>query len=284
MLESTIKTATFQEQNLLHFQANEMGITHKDILAKKFFLQITENEQLDEQDRIISVISSGSYCYALELENIIQHNSKFEIRVLIDYRNKVLERRLADSRIRTYLTDLESKQLESQGILGLTNNLNGFDATNISQYEDFTPYSELALKLKTIIKQSRNQIKNVFVPFGSGNLHNALQNTNLPGVKVWGCIPSNPRSEANKLIAKFRPFSSLTDILRFDERHLNETAYDLRNLNLELSSLTGFATYCQHRKQMSFEPNETLIITTGNSDNYADTIKKARLESKIDAE
>jgi hypothetical protein len=281
MTQNTFNTIKFSGNELNYFQANESGITHKDTLAKKFFLQITESEQLVERDRIISVISSGSFCYALELENIISNNSKFEIRVLIDYRNKVLERKLSHSKIITYLTDLENTPLESQDILRLTNNPNGFDATNISQYENFEPYSELALKLQAMIEENRNQIKNVFVPFGSGNLHKALQRLNLPGNKIWGCLPSNFYSEANKLSAKFRPFSNLKDILQFNEDYLIEAINNLSYLNLEPSALAGFAAYEQYLKQMSFEPNETLIITTGNSNNYNDALRSARLKSKI---
>jgi threonine synthase len=56
----------------------------------------------------------------------------------------------------------------------------------------------------------------------------------------------------------------------------------LYNLNLEPSALAGFATYEQYRNQISFEPNETLIVTTGNSNNYNNALRMARLESKID--
>jgi hypothetical protein len=281
MTENNFRTTIFNEQELLYLPINEPSITHKDILARDLFLYIVSNPRFENRDKIVSVISSGSFCYALAIESIRKYNSEFEIRVLIDYRNTVLQSGLKMDGLATFLTDLE-KPLKSVDILALTSNNDGFDATNIRQYEDFNPYSKVALTFKKTLKQSRCEIKNIFVPFGSGNLHQALQNLNLSGITIWGCIPSNPNSEANKLTAKFRPFSNLKDVLEFDEDNLNEAIHNLGSLDLEPSALAGFATYNQYRSQMDLRSNETLIITTGNSINYSEDLRKARLKLEID--
>jgi hypothetical protein len=281
MTETYLRVTKSGKENLLYFPVNKLGITHKDTLAQKFFLYINEDEKFVKRDKIISLISSGSLCYALEIENIKNYDSEFEIRVLIDYRNKPLENQLRISNINTYLTDL-NVELKSQDILRLTNNPNGFDITNISQYEGFNPYFEVAQEFKEILEQIRGQTKNVFVPFGSGNLHQALQKSNLSGVKVWGCIPYSIKSDADKLTAKFRPFSNLIDVLQFDEDNLDKAVCCLSSLNLEPSALAGFATYNQYQKQMGFRPNETVIVTTGNSNNYTEVLRRTRLEFEID--
>jgi hypothetical protein len=281
MTKSIFKITEFDGQNILYYPVNELGITHKDILAQNLFRHIRENKRFEDRDKIISVISSGSFCRALEVENIAKYHSEFEIRVLIDYRNLVLEQELKNNGIKTFLTDLD-EPLKSHDILRVTNNANGFDFTDLAQYENFNPYSEVALVFKKTLERSRKQIKNVFVPFGSGNLHQSLQNLDLPGITIWGCIPSAFESSANKLIAKFRPFSNLTNILKFDEVALNKVIHSLGYLNLEPSALAGFAAYNQHRSQIEYRSGETVIITTGNSNNYSEVLKKARLKLEND--
>ncbi len=171
-----------QRESGLYFPANETGITHKDILARELLEYLAKNYDRN----VISVISSGSFCFAMEMENILRHNGDFEIRVLVDERNTNLIESLKNSGLKYYATNL-SQQLNSQDILRLTNNMNGLDVTNLNQFEDFEPYSNLAFDFQNRIQYLQKEIKNVFVPFGSGNLHKALIELQILNLNLGLC-------------------------------------------------------------------------------------------------
>jgi len=114
----------------------------------------------------LSLISSGSAAYSVQ--KVLKNRGLPNLRVLIDSStNKKLIRFLEKEDCKVFPTDLDKKELSSNEILKLTDNVNGIDLTYSPEFEESRKvyYDWLSYE---VLNQNPNW---VFTPFGTGDLY-----------------------------------------------------------------------------------------------------------------
>jgi threonine dehydratase len=194
--------------------------THKDRMAWEIVM-IYKDMLLTNPERTLphmSIISSGSAALAIQTQMRKFHLPNLKI-LVDDQANPKTLQALEKIGCEVYRTNLEGRLLDSQDILRLTKNENGFDLTATRFDPAFQSYDWLSMEVFNLDPQY------VFTPFGTGHLfenllHVARNLTTghtdplyhgdpplLRHCNFIGATTSDPLSKAVKLYAPFRPFS-----------------------------------------------------------------------------
>ncbi len=147
--------------------------THKDRMAWEIYLWY-ENQIKKQMNtpgkkislKSLSLISSGSAAYSVQ--KVLKNRGLPNLRVLIDSStNKKLIQFLEKEDCKVFPVDLDKKELSSEEILKLTDNVGGIDLTYSPEFEESRKvyYDWLSYE---VLNQNPNW---VFTPFGTGDLY-----------------------------------------------------------------------------------------------------------------
>ncbi|NIM47156.1 MAG: pyridoxal-phosphate dependent enzyme [Candidatus Aenigmarchaeota archaeon] len=297
-----IKVPEFSNVWLKDDSINKYSGTHKDRLAWEVvilyrnFLLAKKRNQIKGFLPIFSIISSGSA--AIAIGRMLRDYGLPHLKVLVDKNldPKIYEA-IKESNCEVFKTDLSLKPLNSQEILALTKNKNGFDLTlnqgvglEIGNY-DWMGYEIL-----------NNSPDYCFIPFGTGGLFEKVLELNklevgyskhdprfhgdvkiLRNCNFMGATTKNPKSKADKLYAHHLPNPKIDEAwLRFYKKSgfcgnmsgiylLKEIYLDKamkiahsQGINCEPSGISGLALMLQMKNSLP-KNKKHLIINTGKT-------------------
>jgi Pyridoxal-phosphate dependent enzyme len=274
--------------------------SHKDRMAWEIVVHYRNlirqriAEQLPPTLPSASIISNGSA--AVAVQSALRWFGLPDLHVLVDEAaSPEIAERLETIGCSVFATDLESQELDSQSILELTENLDGFDITrrdyvdaNRVKYYDWLSYEILNLSPR-----------HVFVPVGTGDLlHNIARilrtelargtpdpRLDVPLATLWGinligATTEDPNSSMDKLYAKFRPpLDRVKDYLREQReagyfgplsqvRNVADDRVELalswaatNNIRTEPSGIAGLGLLLEMNQEISQE--KVVIVNTG---------------------
>lgn len=200
--------------------------SHKDRMAWEIVVYYRDliEEVLDPNSKAsvlpsASIISNGSAAIAIQV--MLRCYGLPPLKVLIDRRTRpAIVDRLESAGCEVYKEDLSRKLLDSEDVLGLTDNENGFDVTsrklvdpNRRTYYDWLAYEILNCGAK-----------HIFIPVGTGDLfvnvltvlrEELVDNVNdrrllggeraLEGLELYGATSDDRKTKMDKLFAHHRP-------------------------------------------------------------------------------
>ena len=274
----------------------EMLVQYKQIIGKALRDSRTEPITLPP----LSIISAGSAAFALQ--SLLALYGLPPLRVILD-----IER--ADKRIaailktigaKTFLVDLDEKDLSQEDVLRITDNTNG--GIDITTRHAITPNRERFydwLVYEILLKDP----KHIFVPFGTGDLFTnviyALNDEvkkpvrdqrlihprlNIPGqtvagVHVYGATTDDPRTAMDKLYAAFRPtrkelerelekmkeagtIGSESGIYPVSDAMARtaKRVAEEHNIRTELSGIAGLALFLDRHNKGQLAADETVLV------------------------
>lgn len=274
--------------------------THKDRMAwevvttYRSFLLAKERGQFEGELPHVSLITSGSAGTAIQ--TVLKHYHLPNLKVLVDTSlDPHILAHLKKLGCEIYKTDLSKKAFDSQEILALTNNKNGFDLTSGEALDPNTRfYDWLSYE---IVNESPSYC---FIPFGTGHLYENILNVNKKEVSTedhdprfrgdlevlrkcnfMGATTSNPDTKADKLYSPHLPFVHYNEqwmrlyrsagycgpesnVYTIQENYLDE-ALELatsQNIACEPSGISGLALMLQIKDNLPRD-QKMLIINTG---------------------
>jgi len=281
--ESVNPTGTHKDR-----MAWEMVVTYRDFLLAK------KENQVEGPLHTMSIISSGSAAIAIQTQ--LRKYGLPNLKVLIEF-NLPLEIKESLEKIgcELYETDLSRKALDSEEILKLTNNENGFDITSAEALDPSTRfYDWLSYE---IINSSPDYC---FIPFGTGNLYENILNINkkegstkhhdprfkgkisiLKKCNFIGATSNNPETKATKLYSPHLPFSHFgeqwiriykfsgfcgpeSNVYTVKEKYLDEAMKIAKSQKIECeeSGIAGLALMLQMKNKLP-RNKKMLIVNTG---------------------
>lgn len=294
-----IKVPGFLDVWLKDESVNPTG-THKDRMAWEIvvtyrdFLLAKKENQVEGQLPTMSIISSGSAAIAIQTQ--LKKYGLPNLKVLIEF-NLPLEIKESLEKVgcELYETDLGRKALDSEEILKLTNNENGFDITSAEALDQKTGfYDWLSYE---VINSSPDYC---FIPFGTGDLYENILNINkrevttknhdprfkgkveiLRRCSFIGATTNNPKSKADKLYSPHLPFSHFgeqwiriykssgfcgpeSNVYPVKEKYLDEAMKISKEqeISCEPSGIAGLALMLQMKNELP-KNKKMLIVNTG---------------------
>jgi hypothetical protein len=200
--------------------------SHKDRMAWETVVYYKEliEERLEPHAKTLelpalSIISNGSAAFAIQ--TMLRVFGLPRLRVLVDTKTfSPIIRKLESVGCRVYKYDLADRELDSEAVLGLTDNRDGFDITarSVIDPERRTYYDWLAYEILNC------NAKHIFIPVGTGDLFvNVLTvledeltgdtgdkrlrggSEMIEGLELYGATSNDKKTKMNKLYARFRP-------------------------------------------------------------------------------
>jgi len=274
--------------------------THKDRMAwevvttYRSLLLSKKRGQISGPLPHMSLISSGSAAPAVQTQ-LRAYNLPY-LKVLVDAKlSPDLVTKLEKLGCEVYKTDLSKKAFNSEEILAMTNNQDGFDLTSAEALDPSTRfYDWLSYE---IVNESPEYC---FIPFGTGHLYENILNVNQREVSAkkhdprfsgdpeilrrcnfMGATTSNPDTKAEKLYSPHLPFSHLneqwmrlyrsagycgpeTNVYTFQESFLDEALKlaHTQGITCEPSGISGLALMLQMKDELPRD-KKMLIVNTG---------------------
>lgn len=297
-----IKVPGFSNVWLKDESINPTG-THKDrmawemVVSYRDFLLAKKTSKTKDSLPQMSIISSGTAAIAIQtqLKKYLLPNLK----VLVDgkFISSDILKILKKIGCEVYETDLGKKPFNSEEILALTHNKNGFDITSnealgpTTRFYDWMSYE--------IINSSPDYC---FVPFGTGNLYENILNINKKEVSTnshdprfkgnvetlrkcnfLGATSNNPRTKSDKLYSPHLPFVHYSeqwikfykganfcgpesDVYLLKEEYLEKALKlaESQGIDCEYSGIAGLSLMLQMKDKIA-KNKKILIINTGKT-------------------
>jgi enoyl-[acyl-carrier-protein] reductase (NADH) len=284
--------------------------THKDRMAWEIYLWY-ENEIKKQMNtpgkkislKSLSLISSGSAAYSVQ--KVLKNRGLPNLHVLIDrHINKRLIKFLEEQDCKVFPIDLDKKELSSNEILKLTDNIDGVDLTYSPEFKESRKvyYDWLSYE---VLNQNPNW---VFTPFGTGDLYRniIIRNSKEMDKKVFskrffgdkkiltqcnfmGAASNRKNSKMKMLYSAFqnKTIKNVNDnivfpliekqncgnnskVLILEEKYINSAIEIAEHFNItfEPSGLSGLGLFFQMADKRQIEMNQhdkVIIINTGKS-------------------
>lgn len=296
-----IEVAGFSNVWLKDESINPTG-THKDRMAWEIivtcrdFLEAKKAGNRTSPLPQMSLISSGSAATAIQTQ--LRRFGLPNLKVLVDQTmNPTVRESLQALGCEVFLTDLSAQALDSQDILKLTNNPDGFDITSGAALNPDTRfYDWLSYEILN------NSPEYCFIPFGTGTLYENVLNRNrreistthhdprfrgkvsiLRHCNFLGATTHDPASKAVKLYSPHLPFAHyneqwirlyrnagycgpLSGVRAFTESNLDRALHSAEDqgIDAEASGLAGLALLLDMQKEIP-KAAKILILNTGKT-------------------
>jgi len=275
--------------------------THKDRMAWEIIVtyrQLLLSKKRGNLKKMphMSIISSGSAAFAIQ--TIIRKYGLPDLKVLIDHKlDSSVKKSLERAGCEIYETDLSKKQLFTEDILKLTNNIDGIDITSDDSLGPFNIFYDWMAY--DIINQNADY---VFIPYGTGHLYENIVNVAVnegrtkkhdrrfrgdpKRIRVCnfiGATTNNPHTKADKLYSHHLPFVHFdkkwirmaikngfigpkSDVYVIREKFLENAMKiaDKNGIDCEASGIAGLAMMLQIKDQIP-KNKKILIINTGKT-------------------
>ena len=284
--------------------------THKDRMAWEIYLWY-ENEIKKQMNtpgkkislKSLSLISSGSAAYSVQ--KVLKSRGLPNLHVLIDkYANNNLIKFLEEQDCKVFPINLDKKELSSDEILKLTDNIGGVDLTYSPEFKESRKvyYDWLSYE---VLNQNPNW---VFTPFGTGDLYKniIIRNSKEMDKKVFskrffgdkkiltqcnfmGAASNRKKSKMKMLYSAFqdKTIKKVNDeivsplkekqncgdsskVLIVEEKYINSAIEIAEHFNItfEPSGISSLALFFQMADNCHIELNQydkVIIINTGKS-------------------
>lgn len=292
-----IKVNGFKDVWIKDESFNPTGV-HKDRMAWEVYLFYNKfiREQLESGDKIniprLSLISGGNA--ALSIQYLLRQNGLPNLKVIMDTNSdKSIVELVKESGCEVYSFDLTKKKLNSDAILEITENKNGYDITFGERIEEIklTFYDWLSYEVLNLNPQ------HVLIPYGSGDLLKNIVEICIKECKArksskrffgsknvlskcnfWGAATKNKNTSMKMLWTPYNSYKEndlknlfesgmigkLSGIYLVQEKFVKD-ALEIANENqisCEPSGVAGLALFLQIKSKLN--PDEKyVIVNTG---------------------